>query len=216
MKKEISSRKKLFTCLILIFLFCGSLFAQERDEKVKRHKDTRFDTFVGSTILTLDLGYLGTGLKNNGWGAGLKYEAEIFRYFSIRPGFSHMTLFPKDRDYHIITVGISLELLYYPFGRGLDWLYLGVGQNCDFIMYTGGSMQGSKEKDTAINLYPQIGWKQNFLDYVMADIFVNYKIYLNENELHPAAQNILQKGFQYGIKIQFNLPKIWNRFFGKK
>ena len=179
------------------------------NQNKKPRKNTKTDSFIGGDIFSLDFGYLGTGIKNNGWGAGLRWEVELFRYFSIKPGFSHMTMFPSKLDYHIITVGIEIEMLFYPFGRGLDWLYLGIGQGCDFIMYTGGNIPGGKDRDSAISVFPEIGWKQNFLDYVMVDVFASYQMYLNENEFQPAAKDILKKGFQYGLRISLNLKRIW-------
>ena len=189
-----------FIVLFLLFFFtAGVSFAQETEKQ---------ESFVGDSIFSLDLGYMGTGIKNNGWGAGIRWEKELFRFFSIRPGFSHMSLFPLDLDYNIITVGIELEALFYPFGRGLDRLYLGIAQGCEFLMYPG---KADDQNDSAIYILPEIGWKQNFLNYVMLDVFINYRIYLNSDDINPAVMNnVLDTGFQYGAKIRINLKKLFS------
>lgn len=92
------------------------------------------ESFVGKRILSFDFGYLSTGLRNQGWGLGFNYEFQLFDFLSIKPGFSHMTIWPKDLDLTITTVGLNLNLLYYPFNKGLEWLYIGGGIGTDFLM----------------------------------------------------------------------------------
>lgn len=173
------------------------------------------ETFAGKRILSFDLGYLGTGLKNNGWGLGLSYEAELLRRLAVKGGFSHMSLWPSDSDMTVTTVGIQLEALCYPFGRGLDWLYVGGACGTDFIMYKGGAVADGKQNDAIISLLGEIGWKQNFFDYVMADAFFGYRFPLNHGD-QAFSSKITRRGFEYGVRVKLNLPMIFRRIFRRQ
>ncbi|MBD5446855.1 MAG: hypothetical protein HDR32_03745 [Treponema sp.] len=170
------------------------------------------ESFVGKDILSLDLGYLGTGLRNNGWGLGLSYEAALLPRLAVKGSFSHMTLKPSGSGMTVTTVGLQLEALCYPFARGLDWLYVGGGCGTDFIMYNGNALPDREQSDALITLLGEIGWKQNFFDYVMADAFVGYRLPLNDGD-NAFSNKITRKGLRYGIHIKLNLPVILRRIF---
>lgn len=170
------------------------------------------ESFVGKNILSFDLGYLGTGLQNNGWGLGLSYEAELLRRLAVKGSFSHMTMKPSGAGMTVTTVGLQLEALCYPFARGLDWLYVGGGCGTDFIMYKGDSVADGKQDDALITLLGEIGWKQNFFDYVMADAFFGYRHTLNDGD-NAFSSKIVRQGLAYGIRIKLNLPVILRRIF---
>lgn len=171
-------------------------------------KQLEKNSFIGKSIFSFDLGYLGTGLKNNGWGFGLSYERSIFDYLAVKGNFSHMTMFAKNIETRVTTVGIRLEALFYPFGSGLDKLYLGFGGGTDFLMYI--DKESEDSKDTIITVYPEIGWKQNFLNYVMVDVFFGYRILVNEPSLFSWQADLVDSGVEYGIRIKFNLKEIWS------
>ncbi len=168
--------------------------------------------FVGKSIFSFDLGYLGTGLKNNGLGLGVSYEAEVLPRLAVKGSFSHMTMKPFSSGMTVVAVGTQLEVLCYPFARGLDWLYVGGACGTDFIMYNGGALPDSEQKDTLITLLGEIGWKQNFFDYVMADAFFGYRFPLNDGE-NAFSNNIARQGIACGIRIKLNIPAILNRLF---
>lgn len=149
------------------------------------------------------------GLSKNGWGLGVSYERSLFRYFAAKGSFSHMTVYPKDIDTTVTTVGIKLETLLYPFGSGLDKLYLGFGGGTDFLMYTQKDENGDEIKDSIITIYPEIGWKQNFQDYVMADIFFGYRILISDPKSLSYKADLVDSGIKYGARLKFNLGKIW-------
>lgn len=177
------------------------------------------ESFVGKNIFSFDLGYLRTALKNNGWGIGLSYEQSLFYFFSIKGLFSHVTIFPQNLDFNLTTVGIGAELMFYPFGNGLDKLYLGFGNETDFFMYLLDSTENSNQdaKDTIIMIYPKIGWKQNFFNLVFLDVFLSYNFFLTEVPTFGTDINLLERGINYGAKFKFNLSEIWillkNKFF---
>lgn len=176
------------------------------------HAAAGAESFVGKDILSFDLGYLGTGLKNNGWGLGLSYEAELLRRLAVKGSFSHMTMKPSDFGMTVTTVGVQLEALCYPFARGLDWLYVGGAVGTDFIMYKGGTVAGNRQDDALITLLGEIGWKQNFFDYVMADAFFGYRFPLNDGD-NAFSSTIARRGLTYGVRVKLNLPAILKRIF---
>lgn len=218
--------KKRFALLIFFCLAALSVFSEESQyesgessgldeqsefsfsEPENNSKSGEKNSFIGKSIFSFDSGYLGTGLKNNGWGFGISYERSIFDYLAMKGNFSHMTMFAKNIETRVTTVGIRLEALFYPFGSGLDKLYLGFGGGTDFLMYIDKESEGSK--DTIITVYPEIGWKQNFLNYLMVDVFFGYRILVNEPSLFSWQADLVDSGVEYGIRIKFNLKEIWS------
>ncbi len=164
------------------------------------------ETFAGNRIFSLDLGYLGTGLKNNGWGIGLNYEIAIFDFLAVRPGLSHMTLFPSGSDTICTTVGINFDLLFYPFFKGLEGPYVAGRFGTEFAMFPNSDKM---KNETAIMTTPFLGWKFSVRDFVFFDIFFGYRFLLNKSQFSSAeiASHYGNK-FQYGIKIKLNLKKI--------
>lgn len=216
-------RKKICSFCFLIFsVFCVFGESEEiKDEQneinLEKSKDNeqKQKSFANKSIFSFDLGYLGTGIKNNGWGLGLSYEHSIFNYSAIKGSFSHMTMYPKEIDSLVTTVGIKLEGLFYPFGSGLDKLYIGFGGGSDFLMYDRKDENGKSENDVVITIYPEIGWKQNFFDYVMVDVFFGYRILLNEPSLLSYQADLVDSGIKYGVRVKFNIVKIWKWIFRK-
>jgi hypothetical protein len=87
------------------------------------------------TIFSLETRYLLSGIQNNGWGLGFSVEQKIFNYFSIKGTFLHTTFTTDVEGVDCTSVGLSLFANYYPFGRGLDLLYMGTGSGIDFLNY---------------------------------------------------------------------------------
>lgn len=188
--------KKLFLSFALVFSF--SIFAE---------------TFAGNRIFSFDLGYLGTGLKNNGWGLGLNYEIAIRDFLAVRPGFSHMTLFPTGSDIVCTTVGLNFDLLFYPFFKGLEGPYVAGRFDTEFVMFPNSEMQ----KEIALMATPFLGWKFSVREFVFFDIFFGYRFLLNKSEFSNAeVANYYGNKFQYGIKIKLNLRKICSSIFNKE
>ena len=161
-------------------------------------------------IFSLDTGYLAKGLKNNGWGIGFTYEREIFRGFAVKGALSHMTMWVKNPKMVLTSVGFKGEILYYPFLRGLDWLYFGGQCKTGFFMYNGTSITEENNQDCVISLYPLIGWKQSFFDIVMIDIFFGYRFIVNPQDQKGVIKEQVKNPFEYGIKVKFSLGKIIN------
>jgi hypothetical protein len=108
-------------------------------------------------LLSLDLAYSVTGLLNQGWGIGLSFEEKIFRFLSVKGTLGHMTFLTGIDEVYCTSVNISLFVNYYPLGNGLDKLYIGLGNGCDFMNYFGRGEVPSNAKDTLIFITPRIG-----------------------------------------------------------
>lgn len=172
--------------------------------------DLSASAFNGKGIFSMDLEYLGLALRNNGWGLGLSYEREVTSFSSLRASFSHISLKPDSEHDWITTVGLGLDLRIYPFNQGLQKLYIGYGCNTDWLMFI-----GQDKKITYISQCPQIGWKQNFLDYVFLDAYFGYHMKTTNPGEFALKSGIIRHGIEYGIKTQLNIPQIC-RFFKSK
>lgn len=192
--------KKILTA-ILIFSFLSIICAQ----------NSFAESFVGKKILSLDLGYLQTGVENRGWGLGVNYEIQMFKFLSLRPAFSHMSLWPKETDFVVTTVGVKADVLFYPFFKGLDGPYIGAGMGTDFVMFSNSNMQ----KETAITVAaPIVGWKFSILDYVFIDPFLSYRILINRSDFNsPQVADYFSDKIEWGIKFKVNLSKIFGKLF---
>lgn len=164
------------------------------------------ETFAGNRIFSLDLGYLGTGLKNNGYGIGLNYEIAILDFLAVRPGFSHMMLFPSDSDIICTTVGINFDLLFYPFFKGLEGPYVAGRIATEFAMFPNSD---TMRNESAIMATPFLGWKFSVREFVFFDISLGYRFLLNKSQFsNKEVANHYGNKFKYGIKIKLNLKKI--------
>lgn len=119
-----------------------------------------------------------------------------------------MTMWVKNPKMVLTSVGITGEILYYPFLRGLDWLYFGGQCKTGFFMYNGTSITEENNQDCVISLYPLIGWKQSFFDIVMIDIFGGYRFIVNPQDQKGVIKEQVKNPFEYGIKVKFSLGKI--------
>lgn len=191
------TKKTLITTLIIFFL------------SITCAQNSFAESFVGKKIFSLDLGYLQTGLENRGWGLGVNYEIQMFKFLSLRPAFSHMTLWPKETDLVVTTVGVKADVLFYPFFKGLDGPYIGTGMGTDFVMFSNSNMQ----KETAITVAaPIVGWKFSILDYVFIDPFLSYRILINRSDLNsPQVADYFSNKIKWGIKCKINLSKIFTK-----
>lgn len=183
---------------IFIFLFVGFCilgFSQSNNQK---------------SIFSIDTGYLAKGLKNNGWGIGFTYERELYQGIAVKGGFSHMTMWNTNPKIITTSVGISGDILYYPFRKGLNWLYLGLENKTEFYMYIGNSIKDENNQDTIISLYPLVGWKQSFFDIVLLDIFCGYNFVISKTQQQEIILST-KNGFEYGIKVKVDLIELYKK-----
>jgi hypothetical protein len=155
-------------------------------------------------LLSLDLAYSITALRNQGAGLGLNYEEKILRFLSVKGTLGHMTFLTGIEDVYCTSVNISLFANYYPFGNGLDKLYIGLGNGCDFMNYFGGGEVPSNAEDVLIFITPRLGWKFT-LKYFMLDISYGYKFVVADAYNYREIKRYTNAGpqFGFGFKVFF-------------
>ena len=159
-------------------------------------------------LFSLDLSYSITGLLNQGWGMGVSYERRIFDYLSLKGTFGHMTFLTGIEDMYCTSVSLSLFANYYPFGDGLDKLYISIGNGCDFINYFGKGELPANAEDTLIYLTPGIGWKFNLLKFLMIDVSTGYKFIVSDTENYKEIKNYLDAGVQFSFRVKILLNRL--------
>ena len=102
---------------------------------------------------------------------------------------------------------------YYPLNKGLNFLYVGFGCRTDFLMYSGDDVPSDHKKDSLIRLAPKIGWKQSIYDYVLVDIYYSYRFSVFSSDLPDSVADIKSNGNGFGVKLKFNLQKIFKAVF---
>ena len=192
-------KKRCFVALLIFFAFVLPSFSQSQNKK---------------QIFSLETEYLAKGLKNNGWGIGFSYERELFHGMAVKGGLSHMTMWMKNPSLILTSVEVTGDILYYPFLRGLDWLYFGGQCKTGFFMYDGSSVLEENSQDCVISLYPLIGWKQSFVDIVMIDVFSGYRFVVNPQDQKGVIKDQVKNAFEYGLKVKIslvNLFQLWGK-----
>ena len=192
-------QKKCFVALLMFFAFLLPSFSQSQNKK---------------QIFSLETEYLAKGLKNNGWGIDFSYERELFHGMAVKGGLSHMTMWMKNPSLILTSVEVTGDILYYPFLRGLDWLYFGGQCKTGFFMYDGSSVSEENSQDCVISLYPLIGWKQSFVDIVMIDVFSGYRFVVNPQDQKGVIKDRVKNAFEYGLKVKIslvNLFQLWGK-----
>jgi hypothetical protein len=162
-------------------------------------------------LFSLDLSYSITGFRNHGWGLGLNYEKKIFDYLSVKTTFGHMTFLTGVEHVYCASVNMSLFANYYPFGKGLEALYIALGSDCDFMNYFGKGEVPPDAQDILIFMTPKIGWKYNIKNYVMVDLSAAYKFAFVDASNYREIERYTKTGLQLklGFKIFFeNLQNI--------
>jgi hypothetical protein len=110
-------------------------------------------------------------------------------------------------DVYCTSVNISLFVNYYPFGNGLDKLYIGLGNGCDFMNYFGGGEVPSNAEDTLIFVTPRIGWKFIIGKYFMIDISAGYKFVVVDAYNYSEIKNYTNAGPQFGLGFKIFFKK---------
>lgn len=64
-------------------------------------------------------------------------------------------------------------------------------------------------KDSVISGYPIIGWKQYFFDFIMIDLYCNYKFVFDTYSLPEPVSYLSTNRFEYGIKLKLNLKELF-------
>ncbi|MDR1149055.1 MAG: hypothetical protein LBK66_10530, partial [Spirochaetaceae bacterium] len=117
----------------------------------------------------------------------------------------HMTFLTGIEDVYCTSVGIALSVNYYPFGSGLDKLYVVLGSGCDFMNYFGKGEVPANAEDVLISLTPGTGWKFIISKYFMMDISAGYKFIVVDAYNYREIKTYTNAGFQFrlGFKVFF-------------
>jgi hypothetical protein len=166
----------------------------------------RADTDI-DRLLSLDLAYSVTGLIHQGWGFGLSYERKILDYVSAKGTFGHMTFLTGIEDVYCTSVNISLFVNYYPFGKGLDTFYIGLGNGSDFMHYFGSGEIPPDAQDVLIFITPRMGWKFNIKKYVMIDLSAGYKFIVVDADNYREVKRYTNAGPQFGLGFKLFIKK---------
>ncbi|MDR1468477.1 MAG: hypothetical protein LBT00_04225 [Spirochaetaceae bacterium] len=156
-------------------------------------------------LLSLDLAYPIIGLLNKGWGIGIGYEEKIRAFLSVKGTFGHMTFLTGVEDMYCTSVNISLFVNYYPFGEGLNKLYIGLGNGTDFMHYFGGGKIPPDTKDVLIFITPRIGWKFIIKKYGMIDLSAGYKLVFADGYNYREIKDYTYAGLQFGLGFKLFL-----------
>jgi len=185
----------MIVCGIFLLMNISLSYADDTDSEIATEDiDLKIETEVLKYIFSLDTNFTMTALKNYGWGLGVNYERKLTNFLSIKPGFGHMVCFS---DITVVTVGLQLFLYYYPLSDGLDKLYVGIGNGCDFILYINDTPQ-----DTVISLTPVLGWKWKVLPYLMIEPLIGWKFFVLETNNYENIDRYLNRGFQWGLNFK--------------
>ncbi|MDR1216333.1 MAG: hypothetical protein LBK25_06600 [Treponema sp.] len=162
-------------------------------------------------LFSLDLGYSVTGLLNQGWGIGASYEKKLLNYLSVKGTMGHMTFLTGIRDIYCTSVNISLFVNYYPFGNGLDKLYIGLGSGGDFMHYFGSGEVPINAGDVLISLTPRMGWKWTISTYCMVDISAGYKVVAGDDFSYRGIKDYTKTGPQFGLSFKLFFEEIFKK-----
>lgn len=160
-----------------------------------------------SHIFALDLGYDFLNFTNTGFAIGANFEQKFFSYASLKTGLNIKRDRIPDSNLTISSIGLNLTGLVYPFGKGLEWLYLGCGIGTDFQTYSGSGKLPSPAEDIVVSVIPTIGWKQMLWKMVMIDVGFGYKKIVQNSNRYADNADYVKSGIQYGVKFQI----MWSR-----
>jgi len=159
-------------------------------------------------LFSLDLAYAFTGILNQGWGIGINYEKKLFDFLSIKGNLGHMTFSTGIKNVYNTSVSLSLFVNYYPLSSGLDKLYIGVGNGCDFMNYFGSGELPPDGQDTLVHITPQLGWKFHVLHFLMIDVSTGYKFIVSDTQNYKQIKNYIYTGFRFGLGLNILFSEI--------
>ena len=184
--------KRSIVFIVSMFLFSSPLCHAQTDN---------------DNLFSLDLSYSLSSFLNQGWGLGLNYEKKLFDFLSVKGNVGHMTFLTGIEDVYSTSVSMSVFFNYYPLSNGIDKLYIGVGNGCDFMNYFGKGYL-PPDGDTLIHITPQLGWKFNLLPFLMIDVSIGYKFIIASTQNYNEIKNYVNPGFRFGQNFSIFLNKI--------
>lgn len=170
-------------------------------QKQKRYFGSRDE--IRTRIFSLDFDYLTQGLKNNGWGLGIRYEQYIWNHIAAKFCFGHSTFSIDGNWCPSVSFGMFAE--YYPFQKGLDGLYAAFGGYFDFIaLPESAAGEESDGKAICLSIYPLAGYKLRLFKWLSTDFYCGYKYILPGHNLPSGYETYIASGIKLGISLKFH------------
>lgn len=170
-------------------------------KKIKRYFGSKDE--IRTHLFSLDLDYLTQGLKNNGWGLGIRYEQYIWNHIAAKVCFGHST-FIIDGDW-TPSVSFGLFAEYYPFQKGLDGLYAAFGGYFDFIALPESVFdEESDESAICLSIYPLVGYKLRLFKWLSTDFYCDYKYILPGHSIPSGFEKYITSGIKLGVSLKFH------------
>lgn len=162
-------------------------------------------------IFSINFNYFILNFHKHVFGFALHYENKLNDFFSLRTKFSLETQNISDLNLNSIIYDLSLFGFFYPFCKGLEFLYAGAGFGLNYITYSGSNSIYSGLNDIGLSIIPSVGWKQYLTKNFMIDFSFGYKFLFSQTENYYENLKYLNSGFQFNIGFQI----MWNRLIGK-
>ena len=116
--------KRFLLFLTVAFIFISSNFCRETQEEkppeIPVQKEKKYFASkdeIKKNLFALDFSYLLNGLKNNGWGLGLRYEQYFGKHFAGQVLFGHSTFIIENNFCPSVSLGLFAEI--YRLGKVL-------------------------------------------------------------------------------------------------
>lgn len=158
-------------------------------------------------VASLSIDYTLRNLDNHGFGIDLKLEKKLLKFLSVRGNVSLQTQVDSSSDTNCLGWNGGLNVCGYPFCKGLEWLYGGVGLEVDYFSYDASNNMVNEKNDLVLSIVPSIGWKQFFFRNIMIDVTLGYKCVVANTNNFDSNMNYVNSGFQ--VSIGYSI--MWNR-----
>jgi len=183
-----------FSFLPFVLFLCFPVFAGTSFSKQ--------DTPCITRDFSFDIIYMLMGVRNKGWGLGIKYERQIYRNFSITGGFAHSTLYTGENDVWCTTVDVQLTASYYPFASDLRGYFITAGSCTDFLNYFGNVPDDKDNGTSLISALALTGWRFVLSKQTAFDIYTGWKHIFKEGYTFGNRNSYISSGLQAGVSFK--------------
>lgn len=152
-------------------------------------------------LFSFDCDCLLRGLKNSGWGFGIKYSQYLGAHIAATGRFGH-SVFRIDGE-SVPTVSFELSAELYPFCKGIHGPYISAASSMEYLGFSG------EESGTYICVKPAVGWKTGIFRWLSTDIFAGYKFTVipEKSKIPDDRAKLFASGWNVGISFSFHFKK---------
>ncbi len=202
MLKTIKAKNHFLILLAFFFAFSFPAFSESEDEVKKQFFGANDE--VLTKIVSFDFESLLLGIKNHGWGFGIRYEKYIAYHVAFTARFGHATFYLEDWGW-CPTVSMSLFAEIYPFSEGLHGFYGALGSSFDFL----GVDDETVEKEY-VSIFPFVGIKMRLNRFLSADLHGGYKkIVDGKSGTFSESSSLVGNGVKIGASLKIHLSEIF-------